>query len=97
MSIDTTTGMSAPPIAITMWMPKSSAITVITTSGVMPVGDRCRRCMKLPPNQITTSRPARLSQWRPGSSIGLPLILPESLPKAITEPEKVTAPIRMPM
>jgi hypothetical protein len=36
LSIETTTGMSAPPIAITMWMPKSSAITVITTSGVMP-------------------------------------------------------------
>ena len=49
------------------------------------------------PNQITTSRPARLSQWRAGSSSGLPPILPESLPKAITEPEKVTAPIRMPM
>ncbi len=28
--------MSAPPIAITMWMPNSSAITVITMSGFMP-------------------------------------------------------------
>ena len=52
--------------------------------------------MKRQPNQTTTSSPMRLSQWRPGSSIGLPLILAESLPKAITEPEKVTAPIRMP-
>src|SRR4029078_1327154 len=34
---DPTTGMSAPPIAITMWMPKSSAIAVIRTSGSMPL------------------------------------------------------------
>ena len=37
-----------------------------------------------------------MSQCRPGRSIGLPLILPESLPKAITEPENVTAPISTP-
>jgi hypothetical protein len=37
-----------------------------------------------------------LSQCRAGSSSGLPPILPESLPKAMIEPEKVTAPIRMP-
>ena len=61
MSIDTTTGMSAPPIAITMWMPKSSAITVITISGIMPAAiDSARRNCR--PNQITTSRPARFSQ-----------------------------------
>ena len=52
--------------------------------------------MNSPPNQITTSSPTRLSKWRPGSSSGLPPILPLSLPKAITEPENVTAPIRMP-
>ena len=37
-----------------------------------------------------------MSQWRPGSSIGLPLIRPDSLPNAITEPENVTAPISTP-
>ena len=47
-------------------------------------------------SQITAIRPARLSQCRPGSSIGLPPILAESLPNAITEPEKVTAPISTP-
>jgi len=31
--MDTTTGMSAPPIAITMWMPNSSATTVMTIEG----------------------------------------------------------------
>ena len=79
-----------------MWMPNSSAITVITMSGIMPASiDSARRNSR--PNQITTSRPARFSQWRPGSSKVLPPILPESLPKAITDPVKVTAPMRMPM
>ncbi len=95
MSIDTTTGMSAPPIAITMCTPNSSAITVISASGHMPVATSCA-CRNCAPNQITASSPARLSQCRAGSSIGLPPILPDSLPKAMTEPENVTAPIRMP-
>ena len=96
MSIETTTGMSAPPIAITMWMPNSSAITVITISGVMPSAIEWA-LMNSRPNQITTSSPTRLIQWRAGSSSGEPPILPLSLPNAISEPEKVTAPIRMPM
>src|SRR2546428_692406 len=36
LSIDTTTRISAPPIALTMWIPKASASTVITMSGVEP-------------------------------------------------------------
>ena len=88
--------MSAPPIAITMWTPKSSAITVMTMSGFMPSGIEWL-LMNQPPHQITTSRPTRLIQWRPGSSTGLPLIRAESLPKAMIEPEKVTAPISTPM
>ena len=88
--------MSAPPMAMTMWTPNSSAITVITSSGIMPAC-MVSACRKARPNQITSSRPARFIQCRPGSSIGLPPILPDSLPKAITEPEKVMAPIRMPM
>jgi hypothetical protein len=96
LSIDTTTGMSAPPMAITMWMPNSSAITVITISGVMPslMSWACRNFAAEPDHH---QQAARLSQWRAGSSSGLPPILPLSLPKAISEPEKVTAPIRMPM
>jgi hypothetical protein len=95
LSIDTTTGMSAPPMAITMWMPNSSAMTVITISGVMP-SRSIRRMQELPPNQITTSRPARFSSGARQQQ-RLAADLAESLPKAITEPEKVTAPIRMPM
>ena len=94
--MDTTTGMSAPPMAMTMCTPKSSAITVITSSGSMPAWMSCA-CRNCRPNQMTTSSPARLSQCRPGSSSGLPPILPDSLPKAMIEPEKVTAPMRMPM
>jgi len=39
--METTTGMSAPPIAMTMWMPKRSAITVMTTSGIIPSWTDC--------------------------------------------------------
>jgi hypothetical protein len=94
LSIDTTTGMSAPPIAITMCTPNSSAITVITISGHAGLMSCARRNQR--PNQDHQDSPARLSQWRAGSSSGLPPILPDSLPKATSEPEKVTAPIRMP-
>jgi hypothetical protein len=94
--MDTTTGMSAPPMAITMWMPNSSEITVMTISGVMPAW-MPGASTNSRPNQMTTSSPARLSQCRAGSSSGLPPILPESLPKAMIEPLKVTAPMRMPM
>ena len=37
-----------------------------------------------------------MSKCRPGSSTGLPVIRADSLPKAITEPENVTAPISTP-
>jgi hypothetical protein len=92
--METTTGMSAPPIAITMWMPKRSAITVMTTSGVSPAWF-CAATNWVPA-QRTTMRPARLIQWRPGSSMGLPPIFADSLPNAMSEPENVTAPIRTP-
>jgi hypothetical protein len=94
--MDTTTGMSAPPMAITMCTPKSSAMTVMMMSGVMPAATSFA-CMNSAPNQITTSSATRLSQWRAGSSSGLPPILPLSLPNAMSEPEKVTAPMRMPI
>ena len=37
-----------------------------------------------------------LMTWRPGSMIGLPLMRPDSLRKAITEPVKVMAPMATP-
>ncbi len=87
--------MSAPPIAITMWTPKASDTAVMTKSAKKATRPDCEPT-KTQPNTITAIRPARLIQWRAGSSSGLPPILPESLPKATIEPEKVTAPIRMP-
>ncbi len=83
-------------MAMTMCTPKSSAITVMTSSAPMPP-QPLSACRKMRPNQMTISNPARLSQCRAGSISGLPPILPDSLPKAMTEPEKVTAPMRMPM
>jgi hypothetical protein len=71
-------------------------MTVMMASGFRPSSIECAR-MNQAPHQMTTSRPARLSQWRAGSSTGFPLILAESLPKAMSEPEKVTAPMSTPM
>ena len=48
-------------------------------------------------SQIEAMSNPRFIQWRAGSRSGLPEILPLSLPKAMTEPEKVTAPINTPM
>ena len=76
-------------------MPKSSAINVMMTSGHMPLATAVD-ATKRPHSQTTMIRPARLIKCRPGISIGLPLIRAESLPKAITEPENVTAPISTP-
>jgi hypothetical protein len=41
-------------------------------------------------------QPGQVEPVPAGSSSGLPPILPDSLPKAMIEPLKVTAPIRMP-
>ncbi len=88
--------MSAPPMAMTMWMPNSSASTVMIMSGTRPLP--CADCStNWTPYQIQPSRMSRLSQCRAGRISGLPLILPDSLPNAMTEPENVTAPIRTPM
>ncbi|MNL84409.1 hypothetical protein D3C87_2123660 [compost metagenome] len=76
-------------------MPNSSAIAVITISGTMPCSMVSAR-KNSRPNQITISSAARFIQWRPGSNSGLPPILPLSLPKAISDPLNVMAPIRMP-
>ena len=43
-----------------------------------------------------SSASAMLMTWRAGNRIGLPDMRPESLRKAITEPEKVMAPMAAP-
>ena len=82
-------------MAMTMWMPNTTEITVMMASGraPLPASDCCRNS---PPSQMTAMSRPRLNQWRAGKASGLLVILPLSLPKAMTEPEKVTAPMRIP-
>ena len=93
--MDTTTGMSAPPMAMTMWTPKARAMTVIRAKGKMPTLISSTLMNHLPKTMAPTSS-AKFNKCRAGSNTGLPLIFADNLPKAITEPEKVTAPIKMP-
>lgn len=79
LSMETTTGMSPPPIAATRWSPSASATTVMSRSAIHdsaePSSTRRRTTMR---RALTTSAP-RLSQLRPGSVRGAPLIRAESL------------------
>ena len=87
--------MSAPPIAITMCTPNKSAIALININGIRP----CWMVVAWTnwyPNQTTSNSPTRFSPCRAGSNIGLPLMRPDNLPNAITEPDNVTAPISTP-
>ena len=88
--------MSAPPMAITMCTPNSSAITVITISGVMPGLDAVG-LQELAAEPDHDQQAGQVDPVPPGQQHRLAADLADSLPKAITEPEKVTAPIRMPM
>ena len=95
MSIETTTGMSAPPIAMTMCTPKANAISVISINDSVPP-EMDSAPTKAAPSQMQSSSMTRLIALRPFSSIGLLVTTPLSLPNAMTEPVKVTAPIRTP-
>ncbi len=52
---------------------------------------------KAMPNPIMAMPRARLTQCWPLKTTGALRILPESLPKAMTDPEKVIAPMKVPM
>ncbi len=91
-NIETTTGMSAPPIGMMMSPPSASAEITISQKTT---------CAWVAMNSMISStraaaRPA-LMKWRCGSMIGRPDILPLSLAKAITEPVKVMAPMARPI
>ena len=90
--MDTTTGISAPPMEATKCQPNARAIRVIRM-----------RMKPLPSTDTNTSirikdktNAARLSLCLAGSCSGALLILPLSLPNATSEPVKVTAPMKMP-
>ncbi len=91
LSIEMTTGMSAPPMAATRWKPSQSASTVMITSGI-------RECVEQyqTPKSTMTIALTRLSRCRPGSMRGFEFIFPFSFAHATIEPVKVTAPIRTP-
>ena len=96
--------MSPPPIAITRWMPSSSARPVIASSAGMPAsttsapasGHGTSAWRKITPSATHSMITTRLRTWRPGSSSGLLPMMPRSLPNAMIEPLKVTAPTRTP-
>ena len=90
-SIETTTGMSAPPMAATRWMPSSSESTVARRSGMMEW-----LVTNHQPRTTSAATMPRFSQCRPGSVSGLDANRPLSLPHATIEPVKVTAPMNTP-
>jgi hypothetical protein len=89
--MDTTTGMSAPPIGMMSRKPSAKAISAISQNRESEPVDTN------PTTSATIRTPSpRFSQCWPGKMIGAPLINACSLAKAMTEPEKVTAPMARP-
>ncbi len=90
LSIDTTTGMSPPPIAATRCQPSASETTVMIASGT-------RDGLAMNQHQARGHHEApRFSQFRPGSVSGADFIFAESLRYATIEPVNVTAPMSTP-
>ena len=88
LSRETTTGMSAPPMGRTMRMPNAEAATATTTSSHR-LGDATSQAA--PPSAATAE--STVSTREPANVMGAPEIQPCNLPAAMSEPEKVTAPI----
>ena len=90
--MDTTTGISAPPMEATKCQPNARAIRVIIS--------RMKPLPSIPTNTSSNTNDmpsaSALSLCLAGSCSGLLLILPLSLPNATSEPVKVTAPMKMP-
>ncbi len=85
--------MSAPPMGSTMVTPNSSAPTSTassTSTAVAPVG---RAPTSHPPPPSITTVSTMLSTRTPGKTIGLDDTTPWSLPDAMSDPAKVTAPM----
>ncbi len=83
-----TTGMSAPPIAITICTPRMRAITIVTASSAWlswPVP-------RMTQSTSTTAASAAVMNRCPGNTTGDPVMTSCSLPNAIIEPAKLTEP-----
>ncbi len=93
LSIDTTTGMSAPPIGMIRVTPSTRARAKISRKAQLAWPSVAIST----PINTTTARPrTMLSTCRAGRMIGAPDMLPFSLAKAMTEPVKVMAPMAQP-
>src|SRR3984885_3453872 len=96
-SIDTTTGISAPPIGMMISTPSANAMTVM-----MMNGSHAWVRKKMIPKPTIAIASSRLIRCWPEYTTGAPwnsrnLYLPDSLPNAITEPENVSAPTNVPI
>ena len=91
--MDTTTGMSAPPMGMIRVIPAASARAKISQKAQMAWPPLATSTTI---STTTATAMAMLMRWRPGSRIEAPLMLPFSLAKAISEPVKVTAPMATP-
>ena len=91
LSIDTTTGMSAPPIPMIRCHPINPEIiktAIIVQTPEPPVYQI--------PRTTQTSSAMALSPCPPGNLKGLPSNFPANLPNATTDPVKVIAPMKIP-
>ena len=90
--MDTTTGISAPPMGITTKKPNS-----IETITIVQKIDGDWFITKITINEIIiTSIKAFIVCWNL-KTIGFPETVPWSFPNASTDPENVIAPIKVPM
>ena len=92
LSIEITTGMSAPPIGMIISTPSASATSVISQNTMW-----LSVITKTTISATSSSPSPALITCRLGSMIGAPDIRPSSLRKAITEPVKVSAPMASPI
>ena len=91
MSIDTTTGMSPPPIEATRCQPSSSASAVTTISS-----HSCGSATNQPVSPKNTTSAPTLRKFLPGSIRGADFIRADSFRLATIEPVNVTAPMKTP-
>ena len=92
MSIDTTTGISPPPIDATKCKPSSNAMIVTTTSSQM-FGEMQNQTVRA---AKATSEPM-FRRFLPGRTSGFELIRADNFKNAMIEPVNVTAPMKTPM
>ena len=71
----------------------SASATSVTAMSSHSAGETTNHAV----SPTNATRAPRLSRFLPGSTSGVELIRPDSLPKATTEPVKVTAPMKTPM